>query len=108
MAQHPCWPLVLEPVQDALHPLGRQMPSPVAHLVCDLTEVASCMCKVENALRIVAMALHKVLDPLCPILDGTYLLGSLDAPPAHFRAGLISKRRGVGHARKVREPGRHD
>jgi hypothetical protein len=82
MAQHPGWPLVLEPVQDAIHPLGRQMPSPLAHLVCDLTEVARGMGKVENAQRIVPMALDKVLDPLGPILDSTDVLGALAAPPA--------------------------
>ncbi len=85
MAQHARWPLVLEPVQDAIHPLGRQMPSTVAHLVCDLTEVARCMGKVEHAQRIVPMTLDKVLDPLGSILDGTDVLGALDAPPAHFR-----------------------
>jgi hypothetical protein len=41
--------------------------------------------KVENAQRIVAMALHKALNPLCPIGDSTHLLGSLYATPAHFR-----------------------
>src|SRR5260370_7228727 len=58
LAQHPRWPLVLEPVQDAIHPLGRQMPSPVAYLVCDLIEVARCMGKVEHAQRVLPMALR--------------------------------------------------
>jgi len=54
------------------------------------------------------MARHKPLDPLRPILDGTHLLGSLNASPAHFRARLISKGGGRGHTRKVRQFGRHD
>ena len=66
------------------------------------------MRKVENAQCIVPMALHKVLDPLCSILDGAHFLGSLNATSAHFRAGLISKRRGVGQTRKVRELRRDD
>jgi len=66
------------------------------------------MRKVENAQRIVAMALHKPLDPLRPILDRTDLLGSLDTAPAHFGAGLIRKGGGIGQAYKVRELRRHD
>jgi hypothetical protein len=61
------------------------MPSTLAHLVCDLIDVASRVGKVENTQRIVAMALHKALDPLRPILDRTHFLGSLNTAPAHFR-----------------------
>jgi len=84
MAQHSRWPFVFEPVQDAIHPRGRQMPATLAHLVCALADVARGMRKVEHAQRIVAMALHKPLDPLRSILDRTHVLGSLDATPPHF------------------------
>ena len=59
------------------------MPSPLAHLVCYLTDVASCMGKVENAQRIMPMALHKPLDPLCSVLNGTHFFGALDASAAY-------------------------
>jgi hypothetical protein len=52
------------------------------------------MRKLENAQRIVPLALDKALDPVPPILDSTHLLSSLNATTAHFFTGLISKRRG--------------
>ena len=64
------------------------------------------MRKVENTHCIMAMTLHKPLDPLCSILDGTHLCGALNASPPQFRARLIGKGRGSGHAGKVREVGR--
>src|SRR5438045_3482858 len=102
MQEHPCWSLVFEPVQDAILPFGRQMSSTLTHLVCNFINIACCVRKVENAQRIVAMALHKPLDPLRPILDGTHFLGSLNTPSAEFRTRLVRKRRGVGQACKVR------
>ena len=99
---------MFESVQDAIYPFGRQMPSPLAYLLCDLVDVACCMRKIQNTECIVPMTVHKPLDPLRPILDGTHLLGSLNASSAHFRARLISKGGGRGHARKVREPARYD
>src|SRR5260370_20861566 len=103
MQEHPRWPLMFEPVQDVIFPFGRQMSSTLTYLVCHFIDIACCMRKVENAQRIVAMALHKPLDPLRPILDGAYLLGSLDTASAEFRARLIRKGGGVGHACKVRD-----
>src|SRR6266568_841053 len=84
------------------------MSSTLAHLVCYLIDVAGSMGKVENAQRIMTMALHKPLDPLCPILDGTHLFGSLNASPAQFCTRLICKGRGSGHACKIRQIGRDD
>src|SRR6266567_9499223 len=106
MQEHTCWPLMFEPMHNPIHPPGRQMSSTLAHLVCNLIDVAGCMRKVENAQRIMTMALHKALNPLGPILDGTHFFGSLNTPSTHFRTGLISKGCGVGHACKVREIGR--
>jgi len=61
------------------------MSSTLAHLVCNLTDITGCMRKIQDAHCIVAMALHKPLDPLGPILDSTDVLGSLDSAPAQFR-----------------------
>src|SRR5579884_3036581 len=59
MVQHAGRSLMFEPVQEAIFPLSRQMAAPLAHLDGNLTDVAGGMGKVENAQRIVAMALHK-------------------------------------------------
>src|SRR5690348_8412868 len=84
------------------------MPARLAYLVCNLADVAARMGKIQNAHRIVAMATHQSLNPLRPVLDSTHLLGSLNASPAHFRARLIGKGGGRGHARKVGELTRHN
>src|SRR6516162_9919960 len=84
------------------------MPCSLAHLVCDLADVASRMRIIQNTQGIVAMAVHKSLNPLRSILNGTHLLGSLNASPAHFRARLIGKGCGRRQARKLGELARHD
>ena len=61
------------------------------------------MGKVEHTQRIMPMALHKSLDPLCPVLDRTDLLGALNASPAQLCARLIGKGGGVGQACKAHE-----
>src|SRR5437588_6155354 len=96
VTQHARWSLMLEAVQNAIHPRGRQMSATLAHLVCTFIDVAGGMRKIENAQRIVAMTLHKPLDPLRPILDRTDMLGALDTPSAEFCTRLIRKGRGIG------------
>ena len=108
MTQYSFGTIVFEAVEHSINPLGRQMPSRLAHLVCNLADVASRMGKIQNTHRIVAMTVDKPLNPLGSILESTDLLGSLDASSSHFCARLIGKGGRRSHACKVGELARHN
>ena len=59
------------------------------------------MREIQNAHRVVAMAIDKALQPVGPILHGRHLFGSFHASSTHFDGSQIGKGGRIHETRKV-------
>ena len=60
------------------------------------------MGKVENTQGILALPVHKTIDPLRSIHHRAHLCCLIHAAAQQFATGLLTKGLGIGHAREVR------